>query len=112
MNEKLLEKVSELKAEIEKLPEVIELERLSKLLDENEEVMRLCYKKDVLATKYEDSIRYFGENSDQAKAAQKELHQAKLALDKNELVKQYNEQYKKVRKIYDKINEEIFNSFN
>ena len=112
MNEKLLEKVSELKAEIEKLPEVIELERLNKLLNENEEVMKLCYKKDVALTKYEDSIRYFGENSNEAKEAQKCLHQAKLALDENELVNRYNEQYKKVRKIYDKINEEIFNPFN
>ena len=112
MNEKLLEKVSELKDKIETLPEIVELERLNKLLNDNDEVMKLCYRKDVAATKYEDTIRYFGENSEEAKAAQKALHQAKLDLDENDLVKQYNKQYKKVRKIYDKINEEIFNPFN
>ena len=112
MNQNLLEKAYEIKAEIESLPEVIELKRLDKLLNENEEVMKLCYKKDVAATKFEDAVRYFGKESDEAEQAQKALYQAKLELDQNELVKQYNEQYKKIRKIYDKINEEIFNPFN
>lgn len=112
MNQNLLEKASEIKQEIESLPEVIELKRLDKLLNENEEVMKLCYRKDVAATKFEDAVRYFGKESDEAAQAQKVLYQAKLELDKNELVKAYNEQYKEVRKIYDKINEEIFNPFN
>ena len=112
MNEKLAEKVTELKREIEYSPEVIELERINKLLNENDDVMRLSYRKDVCVTKYEDTVRIFGENSNEAKIAQKELYAAKLALDENELVKKYNEQYKKVRKLYDKINEEIFNPFN
>ena len=112
MNQKLLDKALEIKEEINSLPEVKELESLDKLLSENEEVMKLCYKKDVCCTKYEDAIRYFGDNSEEALVAQKALHQARLELDNNELVKAYNEQYKKVRKIYDKINEEIFNPFN
>ena len=112
MNQNLAEKVTELKEEINSLPEVIELERLNKLLNENEEVMKLCYRKDVCATKYEDVVKYFGLESDEARDAQKALYQAKLELDSNELVKQYNAQYKIVRKIYDKINKEIFNPFN
>ena len=112
MNQKLLEKSLKLKEEIASSPEVIELERLNKLLNEDEVVMKLCYKKDTCATKFEDSVRYFGDNSNEAKEAQKALYQAKLALDENELVKAYKEQYKKVQKIYDKINEEIFNPFN
>ena len=112
MNQNLLEKASEIKQEIESLPEVVELKRLDKLLSEDEEVMKLCYRKDVAATKFEDAVRYFGKESDEATKAQKALYQAELELDQNELVKQYNEQYKKVRKIYDKINEEIFNPFN
>ena len=112
MNEVLLKKVQDLKQQIDSLPEVKELERLNALLNQNEEVMKLCYRKDSCVTKYEDAVRFFGENSKEANDAQKCLYQAKLALDENELVKQYNEQYKKVRKIYDKINEEIFNPFN
>ena len=112
MNQNLFEKASKLKEEIEASDEVKELERLNKLLNEDEEVMKLCYRKDVSATKYEDAIRYFGENFKEAEEAQKALYQAKLEFDNNDLVKAYNEQYKKVRKIYDKINEEIFNPFN
>lgn len=112
MNQSLLEIASKLKEEINSLPEVQELERLNKLLNDDEDVMRLCYKKDMCVTKYEDALRHFGDNSDETLRAQKALHQAKLELDENPLVKQYNEQYKKVRKIYDRINEEIFNPFN
>ena len=112
MNQKLYEKVILLKSEIENSPEVRELNRLNSLLENDEEVMRLCYRKDCAVTDYEDSLKHFGENSEETIKAQKALHQAKLALDNNELVKKYNEQYKIVRKIYDKINEEIFNPFN
>jgi len=112
MDQILLEKASKLKEELDNLPEVKELERLNKLLNENEDVMRLAYKKDMCATKYEDAIRYFGKESDEAILAQKQLHLAKLELDKHELVKEYNKQYKIVREIYDKINKEIFNPFN
>ena len=112
MNQSLLEKVTKLKQEIDNSPEVQELKRLNSLLENDEEVMKLCYKKDCAVTNYEDALKHFGENSDEAIKAQKELHQAKLELDSNELVKKYNEQFKIVRKIYDKINEEIFNPFN
>jgi len=112
MDQILLEKASKLKEELDNLPEVKELERLNKLLNENEDVMRLAYKKDMAATKYEDAIRYFGQDSNEALAAQKVLHLAKLELDKHELVEAYNKQYKIVREIYDKINKEIFNPFN
>ena len=112
MYQKLVEKTTALKEEINSLPEVLELERLNKILNENDEVMRLSYKKDVCATKYEDAVKYFGLESDEAQKAQKALYQAKLELDNNDLVKAYNKQFKLVRKIYDKINEEIFNPFN
>lgn len=112
MNQNLLEKVTNLKEEINNSPEVKELNRLNSLLENDEEVMKLCYRKDCAVTKYEDALKHFGENSDEAIQAQKELHQVKLELDSNELVKKYNEQFKIVRKIYDKINEEIFNPFN
>lgn len=112
MNQKLYEKVSKLKEEIDNSPEVKELKRLNYLLENDEEVMKLCYRKDCAVTNYEDALKHFGENSDEAINAQKTLHQAKLELDLNPLVKQYNEQFKIVRKIYDKINEELFNPFN
>lgn len=112
MDQILLEKASKLKEELDNLPEVKELERLNKLLNENEDVMRLAYRKDMCATKYEDAVRYFGKDSDEVIEAQKALHLAKLELDKHELVVAYNKQFKIVREIYDRINKEIFNPFN
>ena len=112
MNQSLLEKVTKLKEEISNSPEVKELNRLNDVLENDEEVMKLCYRKDCAVTNYEDALKHFGENSDEVLKAQKALHQAKLDLDSNDLVKKYNEQFKIVRKIYDKINEEIFNPFN
>lgn len=111
MNQILLDKALELKKEISNLPEVIELERLDKLLSNDEEVMKLSYRKDICATKFEDSLRHFGEGSNEAEKAQNDLYQAKLELDNNPLVKSYNKQLIIVRKIYDRINEEIFIPF-
>lgn len=112
MNQKLLDSLTALKAEIENSEEVKELNRLNSLLENNEEVMKLCYKKDICITNYEDALKHFGEKSEEAKNAQKALYQAKLDLDNNEVVKAYNKQFAIVREMYDKINEEIFNPFN
>ena len=111
MNQSLLDKLNELKEEIEKSPEVLELNRLNSLLENNEEVMRLCYRKDVAVTNYEDALKHFGESSKEASQAQKLLYEAKLNLDNNELVKKYHKQYSIVREMYDKINEVVFNPF-
>ena len=112
MNESLLNKVSELKTQLANHPEVKKLNEIEKVLNDDETVMRLAYKKDVLITKYEDALNHFGDNSKEAQEAQRNLAKAKLELDENELVKKYNEQFKKVRALYDKINKEIFNPFN
>lgn len=112
MDQKLLSELEVLKREINDSEEVKKLQVLNDELNKNEEVMKLAYQKDVKSTKYDDAIRHFGENSKEAEQAQKELYQAKLALDSHELVKRYNEQFKIVRKMYDKINEELFHPFN
>ena len=111
MNQILLEKTLKLKEEIESLPEVVELERLSELIQKDEKVMALSYRKDVCASKFGDAVKTFGENSKEAIEAQKELYQAKLELDNNELVKAYNKQYSIVRDIYAKINKCLFGPF-
>lgn len=111
MNEKLANSLSLLKREIENSEEMKKLKFLDKQMSENEVVIRLAYKKDMASVKYDDALKHFGENSQEANSAQKELYQAKLKLDKNELVIQYMEQYKIVKKMYDKINEELFVPF-
>ena len=111
MDQILLEKVQALKSYIDNSDEIKELNHLNELLEKDEEVMKLAYLKDMKLLKYEDSLKHFKEDSEEVKQAQKELHKAKLDLDSNVLVKKYNAQYKIVKEMYDKINEEIFNPF-
>ena len=111
MNEILASKLTSLKEQIEKHPDVVKLNELDKKLNDNEDVMKLAYKKDIAVSKYEDAMRYFGENSKEALEAQKVLYQAKLELDENPFVLEYNNQYKIVKKLYEKINKELFNPF-
>lgn len=112
MNQKLLLKINELKKEIDSSEEVKKLNQINDLLNKNEEVMKLAYAKDTASVKYEDALKHFKEGSKEVEAAQKALYEAKLQLDSHPMVKEYNEQFKIVRKMYDKINEELFNPFN
>lgn len=111
MEEKLYSSLSNLKRCIETHPDVLKLEELSKQMDENDEVKKLSYKKDLALMEYEDSLKHFSKDSSEVKNAQKSLHQAKLALDSHPLVHEYLMTYSKVRELYDKINEELFVPF-
>ena len=112
MNDLLLAKLNELKEVVSSSDEMKTLHKVEEEMSNDEEVMKLAYQKDVLSSKYEDALRHFGENSKEAKEAQKALYQAKLELDSHPLVKKYNEAYKKARKYYDLINATLFEEFN
>lgn len=111
MDNSLIESLSKLKDAIKNDPRVLKLEELDKQLNNDEEVMKLAYKKDMALLAYEDALKNFKEGSKEVSEAQKSLHKAKLDLDNHSLVKQYNEAYKEVRHIYDMINEQLFNDF-
>lgn len=111
MNDSLMNSLEKLKEEIESDPRVLHLNELDKKLNDNEEVMKLAYKKDMALVSYEDALKHFGENSKEVGEAQKRLYEAKLSLDNHHLVREYNEAYKEVRKIYSQINDELFNRF-
>lgn len=111
MNASLLDLLARLKKNIENDPRVLLLNELDRKINNDEEVMKLAYQKDMALLSYEDSLKHFGEESKETKAAQKRLYEAKLSLDNNELVKQYNLAYKQVRIMYEIINEELFNDF-
>ena len=111
MNDSLMNSLEKLKEAIESDPRVLHLNELDKKLNDNEEVMKLAYKKDMALLSYEDSLKHFKEDSKEVGDAQKRLYEAKLSLDNHPLVKEYNEAYKEVRKIYSQINDELFNRF-
>lgn len=111
MDNKLASSLENLKKAIDNHPLILKLNEIDKRMNVDEEVMRLAYKKDAALSSYEDSLKYFKEDSDEVRQVQKRLHEAKLALDNHPLVKEYNEAYKEVRKLYNHINEVLFGEF-
>ena len=111
MNDSLMNSLEKLKEAIESDPRVLHLNELDKKLNDNEEVMKLAYKKDMALLSYEDSLKHFKEDSKEVGEAQKRLYEAKLSLDKHPLVIEYNNAYKLVRELYNKINEVLFKKF-
>lgn len=111
MDNALLESLEKLKVAINNHPSILKLNEINEKLNNDEEVMKLAYKKDLALTAYEDATKYFKDDSDEVRTAQKNLYEAKLNLDNHPLVKQYNASYKEVRELYNKINEQLFLKF-
>ena len=112
MEKEIYQKAMSLKEMIDNDERIINLSRIEKEMENNEEVMALSYKKDLASTKYSDILNYYSEDSEEAKKALKELHEAKLNLDNHPLVKEYLKAYKEVRELYQSINEILFSNFN
>lgn len=104
-------KAENLKELLEKDPRIMKLNELEKKMDEDEEVMALAYKKDMVAVNYSDVLNHFKEDSNEAQKALKELHEAKLNLDNHPLVKEYMKAYVEVRDLYNQINKILFANF-
>ena len=111
MTDELYLKVNHIKELLDNDPRVIRLNELEAKMDNDEEVMALAYKKDVAASKYSDVLNHFSKDSEEAQKALKELHEAKLNLDNNPLVREYLKAYQEVRELYDEINKTLFTSF-
>ncbi len=111
MDKDIYSKAENLKELLNKDPRVIRLNELDKKMDEDEEVMALAYKKDMAAVKYSDTLNHFSEDSEEAKKALKELHEAKLNLDNHPVVKEYMKAYIEVRELYEEINKILFANF-
>lgn len=111
MNDSLLNSLSKLHESIENDPRILRLNELDEKMNNDEEVMKLAYRKNVAITEYEDALRFFKDGSPEVQAAQKKLHEAKLNLDLNPLVQEYNKAFKEVQLMYQKINGTLFDKF-
>lgn len=111
MTKSLLEKLEQLKVILKNDERVILLNEIDQKLSNDEEVMKLSYRKDAASVEFEDALRHFTEDSLEVKSTQKKLYQAKLELDNHDLVKRYNKAYREVKKIYSYISKEIFGDF-
>lgn len=88
------------------------LNSLEEKMNNDDTVIALAYQKDMACLKYSDTLNHYSENSNEAKAAQKELYEKKLALDTNEVVRDYLKAYSSVRDLYTEINAILFNGLN
>ena len=85
---------------------------LEEKMNNDNEVIALAYQKDMAVSKYSDALNHFAEDSEEVKKAQKELHEKKLALDTNPLVREYLDAYKEVRDLYIQMNGLLFDGLN
>lgn len=111
MEEIIANKCIELRKAIHNHPAYIRLDELDRKMSNDEQVMKLAYKKDVALEQYNDALNHFGENNEITIKARQKLYDAKKELDLNPIVKQYNEAYKEVRLILYNLNEVLFNDF-
>ena len=105
MKKNIYQLAESLKIELQNDPRIIALNQLEEKMNQDEEVMRLAYQKDLLASEYSDILNHFDRDSEPAIKIQKKLYEAKKALDEHPLVQQYLSAYKEVRELYTQIND-------
>ena len=88
-----------------------QLDILEKEMNNNEEVIKLSYKKDVACAHYSDLLKIYKENDPEVSLALKELNSAKKDLDTHPLVSKYLKTYSEVRKILFEMNNILFSEF-
>ncbi|HZJ89904.1 MAG TPA: YlbF family regulator [Bacilli bacterium] len=110
MDEKIIKYAYRLKKVLDEHEEVIKLNEIEVLLNENAEVKALQSAVLDALEKLSEANEYSYLVAEQ-KAARKVLHLAKLKRDENPLIQKYLKQYQKVKKLYDQINQEIFDPF-
>lgn len=109
MDEILSNKSYQLKKAIQDDPRVITLNKLEKEMENNEEVMRLSYLKDVAIREYSDIPDILKEDKENAL---KKVSIAKANLQNHPLVKQYLQAYKEVKELYGEISSILFDCLN
>lgn len=112
MDEKLMVQAYKLKDALENDERVLALSKAEKLMENDEDVMRLSYRFSLANDNYNEILRHFPLDSDEARKAQKELYEAKKNLDAHPLVSDYLKKYQQVRLMYEQVDKVIFNKFN
>ena len=91
---------------------IILLNQYEKEMEENEEVMRLCYLKDTANSHYNDMLKIYDKDSLEVSNALKELYLRKKEFEEHPLVRRYLKQYQEVKNLYNEINNILFKDIN
>ncbi len=108
----IYETAYELKDLLSQDERIIRLNELEQKMNSDNEVIALAYQKDLAVSNYSDTLNHFSEGSEEAKMAQRNLHEKKLALDTHPLVREYLDAYKEVRDLYIQMNALLFDGLN
>ena len=111
MKRELLEKLAEYRSILENDPRIKTLEKREDELQGCQEVASLSAKLKKAEDAYEEARSHYGEKNELTKKAQKDLFEAKLALDSHPIVKSYNEAYIAVKDLYLYIDDILFSDF-
>lgn len=112
MDERITELTFELKEQLKNDPRIIALNESEKAMNESEEVMALSYRKDCALDYYNQTLKYFSDDSVAATKARQDLAKAKKELDSHPLVRDYLQKYQQVRLLFEQINEKLFSLLN
>lgn len=112
MNRQTISSAYELKEALEKDQSFITLNKCEEEMSNDEEVMALCYKKDLLNDEYNDMVRLFPLDSEEVKKAQKRFYEAKKAFESHPKVRDYLKAYSEVRELLDEVNKILFDDLN
>lgn len=112
MDIELMKEAYALKEVLESDERIIKLKQDETEMENSEEVMRLSYAFSCAQDEYNDILKHFKPESEEAKKYQRKLYEAKFNLDSHPLVKQYLQSYQEVRLIYNEIQNKIFKPFN
>ena len=105
MDERITELTFELKEQLKNDPRII-------ALNESEKAMALSYRKDCALDYYNQTLKYFSDDSVAATKARQDLAKAKKELDSHPLVRDYLQKYQQVRLLFEQINEKLFSLLN
>ena len=104
MNEKLLELSEVINNELRNHPLIIDVKKVEKEMEDNEDFMRSVMALERISAEYNDALRY----NIPVEELQKKLFEAKYKLDTLEVVINYRQKYKKAQEYLDEISKIIF----
>ena len=112
MEEAILLKAINLSNELKSDERVKKLNQLEAKLNNNDEAKVLSYQMDVASMHYSDALKIYAKDSEEIKPYIKALSSAKEKLNSLPIVKEYNQAYLEVKKLYNEINQIVFDDLN
>lgn len=111
MNARTLKDLQDLASCMKEDPRVLSLDEAEKRLKEDE-VAAVLHQKLLKAQEHYVLTRFdYGEDADETKKAQKDLYQAKLALDESSVAKEYSQCFSELNFLYRTIDDLLFHPF-